>query len=518
MEQTPLGITTILRSLRRRRGVLVVCAILVPAAALGFSLSQEKQYTASASLLFRDPGFDQKLFGSQVFQPSGDATREAATNIKLVSLDTVAQRTARRLPGVGSVSDKVHVQDEGQANLVGIDATDHSPRRSAQIANTFAQEYIAFRREADRAKISDAQGLVERRLRGLSSAQRDGTQGRSLRGRLEQLQLLSSLQTGNAELAQRAEIPSSPSSPRVVRNTVIGGVLGVVLGMGLALLFDRIDRRLRDPKEIEAMFDRPILGAIPDSPTLERSDSRIVRLRAQEAEAFRMLRANLRYFNVDRRVESVLVTSAAPGDGKTTVAWNLAVTAGSGGGRALLIEADLRHPALAQGLGLHGAPGLSTVLAGEASLHDIVQEIPVPEGANGRAPRTISVLLAGPLPPNPTDLLESDRMRALIADASRSYDLVVIDTPPTSVVSDPIPLVPQVDGVIVVTRLSRTTREAALHLRNQLQNLEAPVLGVVVNAIGSDSETYGYEYGYAAEYGLGNEDERAEGRRRRARV
>jgi receptor protein-tyrosine kinase len=283
----------------------------------------------------------------------------------------------------------------------------------------------------------------------------------------------------------------------VARNTVLGGLLGVLLGVGLALLLERLDRRLRDPKEIEEMFDRPILGAIPESRPLARSGPTQATLLAQEGEAFRMLRANLRYFDVDREVESVLVTSAAPGDGKTTVAWNLASAAAGAGGKVLLIEADLRHPGLANSLGLRGSAGLSTVLAGEATLEATVQEIPVQDQANGRGLRTVDVLLAGPLPPNPSDLLESDRMREVIAAGERGYDLLVIDTPPTSVVSDAIPLIKQVGGVIVVARLAKTTREAALHLHNQLRNLDARVFGIVVNAVGSDSAGYGYAYGYA---------------------
>jgi capsular exopolysaccharide synthesis family protein len=267
---------------------------------------------------------------------------------------------------------------------------------------------------------------------------------------------------------------------------------------------ERLDRRLRDPKAIEDIFDRPILGAVPESRALARSGPARATLQAQEGEAFRMLRANLRYFDVDRHVESVLITSAAPGDGKTMVAWNLASTAAAAGGKVLLIEADLRHPGLANSLGLRSSAGLSTVLAGAASVEDTIQEIPVQEQANGRALRTVDVLLSGPLPPNPSDLLESDHMREVIAAAERSYDLLVIDTPPTSVVSDAIPLIKQVGGVIVVARLAQTTREAATHLRDQLHNLNARVFGIVVNAVGSDSDSYGYAYGYGYGYGEGD--------------
>jgi polysaccharide biosynthesis transport protein len=485
--------------------VVVLSCILVPAAIFALSKSQEKEYTAVASLLFRDAGFDQTLFNSQTFPRSTDPEREAATNVQLVSLDTVAERTGNRLSGVASVKSKVQVTPAGQSDIVAVKATDHSPRRAALIANVFAEEYIAYRRKADRAKIAEARDLVKRRLEGLSSQQ--SPQARSLRGRLEQLDILSSLQTGNAELAEAAKPPSAPSSPKVARNTVLGIFLGMLLGGALALLFERLDRRLRDPKELEEMYERPILGAIPESKSLAGSRAGLTTLGAGEGEAFRMMRANLRYFNVDQDIKSVLVTSAAPGDGKTTVAWNLASAAGVAS-RVLLIEADLRHPAIALGLGLRDVAGLSTVLAGEADLEDAIQEIPVQEGQNGGGVRTLDALLAGPLPPNPSDLLESDRMRGLLALAEEQYDLVVVDTPPTSVVSDAIPLVTQVGGVIVVGRLAKTTRDAAMHLRNQLRNLDAPILGVVVNAVGSESEAYGYAYGYGANYGAEKDDSR----------
>jgi succinoglycan biosynthesis transport protein ExoP len=491
------SIRQFLRILRRRAPVIILCAVLVPGAAYAISASKQKQYSAAASLLFRDPAFDQKIFGSTALPPSTDPAREAATNVRLVSLEAVAARTSRRLRGrlSGSqISSKIRVSPEGLSDVVSVTATDPNPRFAASLANGFAAEYIGFRRAADRSKIREAQDLIRRQLGSLPPAQQ-ATDGKA-RSLLQQLDVLGSLQTGNAELVQRATPPLSPSSPKTTENTLVGGVLGLLLGVGSVLLLERLDRRVRDPKELESLFDRPVLGAVGESRALAREKGSVGRLEVGEREAFRMLRANLRYFNVDHQVGSVLVTSAAPGDGKTTVAWNLAATAAEGGGHVLLIEADLRHPSIAEGLGHRGAAGLSTVLAAQADVDDVVQEIPLQDQGNGRGLRTLQVLLAGPLPPNPSDLLESDRMREVIANAEREYDLVVIDTPPTSVVSDAVPLVKQVGGVIVVGRIGKTTRDAATHLRNQLRNLGAPVLGVVVNTVRSDSESYGYGYGH----------------------
>ncbi len=214
-----------------------------------------------------------------------------------------------------------------------------------------------------------------------------------------------------------------------------------------------------------------------------------------------MLRTNLRYFNVDHDIRSVVVTSAAPGDGKTTVSWNLAAVAAASGTRTLLIEADLRRPSLSKVFEPWARPvGLSQVLAGESSLAEAAVTVPVADwGSNGSGPPTMDVLFSGALPPNPSDLMQSGRMSELLDQAQSLYELVVIDTPPTAVVPDPIPLLPQVSGVIVVTRLGRSVRDSAVLLRKQLDNVQARTIGIVVNRVGRDTGTY-YGYGHDSDY------------------
>jgi capsular exopolysaccharide synthesis family protein len=207
-----------------------------------------------------------------------------------------------------------------------------------------------------------------------------------------------------------------------------------------------------------------------------------------------MLRTSLLYFNVDKNIRSLLVTSSAPKEGKTTISWNLACTAASGGARVLLLEADFRHPSLQQHVGnvADGVPGLGEIIASDLDLHRGVAQVTLESTKEGRPLATVDVVLAGPVPPNPADLLESQRMRNLIVEAERDYDLVVIDTPPTLVVPDAVPLVKQVSGVIVVTRLGFTMRDTARKLRAQLDRLGAPALGIVVNAVEHWRARYGY--------------------------
>jgi polysaccharide biosynthesis transport protein len=398
------------------------------------------------------------------------------------------------------VAAAVEVESEGQADVVSIEATHENPAFAARLANLFAEQYIEFRREADRAKIRDAQELVRRRLAQLSLTEGESEQARVLRERADELDIIASLQTGNAELVQRADTPTSPSSPKTRRNVIIGAIFGLLLAAGMALLLDKLDKRVRDPKEIEEIFGRPILGVIPHSRALERTGpAREAPLPPIEEEAFWMLRANLLYFNVDESIRSVLVTSPSAGDGKSTVVWNLAAAAASTGSKVLIIEADLRNPVMSRSrAALPLGPGLSNLLSGRAEFTEVVSVVlpgqaqPAEETAKRGAARTMDVIVAGPRPPNPVDLLESDRMHQVIEEAGRDYDLVIVDTPPTAVVSDAIPLTKQVDGVIVVSRLGRSTRDGLRHLQRQLEHLRASVLGVVVN----DAKRIGRRYGY----------------------
>lgn len=507
-----VDLRSVLAVLRRRAGLIGLITVLTAAVALGFSFLQNKEYSTSASMLFRNSGLDAKLFGVSVSTSDADPTRQAETNLKLISLQVVAARTAQALNGAltaAEVQRKVHISTEGQSDVVSINATDASPEVAARLANTFGREYIDIRRAADRDAIRRAQSLVKAKLDALPASEQSSPLANSLQKRLDDLGVLGSLQTGNAELVQKAQIPSTPSSPKPKRNAIFGAFGGLLLGFALALVWEQFDRRLRSPEELGEALGMPVLGTVPESHALVvqhwlegRDGSQLHALPPSEAEAFRMLRANLRYIDVKREIRTVLVTSPTAEDGKSTVALNLALAAAESGISVLLLEADMRHPSLASTLGIGrdgGRPGLgldSLLTNPDTALSD-VGHIEVARRTSGDAsPGSLDVLIAGAIPPNPTELMESDRMRRLLGEAKRIYDLIVIDTPPILVVSDAIPLVKQVDGVLVVGRLASTTREQATRLRDQLERLDVPTLGVVAN-FAPEPERY-YAYGHEA--------------------
>jgi receptor protein-tyrosine kinase len=484
--------------LRRRWRLLLACVVLVGLAAVGFSLIQAKLYTASASLLFRDTQFDQELFGSNFTPSSTDPQQQQATNLDLASLPTVATRTAVVLHLPASlVASEVTVSGVGQSNIAQISVTDLSPRRAAQIADTYAQQYVLYRQDADREKIAGAQTLVQKELAALKPSQRSRSVGTTLQNRANQLGVLASLQTGNAEVAQTAQVPTSPSTPKTKRNAALGLLLGLLLGAGLAFGSERFDKRVREPSELEDTYQVPLLGVVPESRAYEglATDP----LPVAEAEAFALLRARLRYFNVDRDIRCLLVISAGPNEGKTTVASNLAIAeAVAGNQRVVLLDADLRRPTVAKRLGIGPGPGLAEMLSRNATLEDALCEValPTPAATNGVSP-SLHVITSGAVPPNPAQLVESRSMIDLLSALSERFDLVVIDSPPISVVSDAIPIIQLVSGVVIVGRIGTSMRDSAHHLRDHLLKLHSPTLGVIANAVparGSSYYTYGADY------------------------
>lgn len=496
--QTTFGVEDALRMLRRRGFIILLCAVLAGAAAYAFSKQQTKDYTATADLLFTDPNSAQQASGLPVTAPS-DPQGQRATNLALVQLDhEVAQRTASALHAglTGKqVAAAITPTGDSQSNLVSVSATWPSPVLAAKIANTFARYFVQQQHSQAQAGIGDALTLVQKQYATLPPRQQATSQGQSLVNHIESLRILGAMQS-TTQVAQAATEPGSPSSPKVTRNTALGAVLGLILGLAIAFLLERLDRRLRDPSEAEQSFGAPMLGLVPHGVTNGRSGQ-------VELEPFRMLRAHLRYFNVDRQLQTLLVTSAQPGEGKTTVAIGLASAASSMGTRTLLIEADLRRPTFSTVFGLPPNAGLSGVLVGAVSREEALHHVDV-DGhgpSNGAAaPRFVDVLAAGVIPPNPSELLESHAMEDLLTWARSQYELIVVDTAPLIVVADSIPLMNRVDGVMVVTRLGLSTRDAASRLRDRLAGLEAPVLGIVVNDASRRGayEAYGYDSSYAS--------------------
>ncbi|WP_326939020.1 polysaccharide biosynthesis tyrosine autokinase [Agreia sp. Leaf210] len=299
-------------------------------------------------------------------------------------------------------------------------------------------------------------------------------------------------------LVQHAEVPQVPVSPNIPLNIGLGGLVGLALGIAIAVLREASDNRIRNERDVEAITDVPILGGIvfdpkaAERPLIVHDDPRSPR-----AESFRTLRTNLQYLDVGRENRSFVITSSIQSEGKSTSAVNLAIALADAGSRVLLVDADLRRPKIHEYLGLEGAVGLTDLLIGRAEPEDVIQ----PWGQ-----RDLFVLPAGTIPPNPSELLGSDALLKLISEFNRAFDVVLFDSAPLLPVTDAAILARTVGGTIVVCAAGRTHKNQLKGAFTALANVDAPVSGVVLtmlptkgpDAYGQGRYGYGYTYGDAS--------------------
>jgi capsular exopolysaccharide synthesis family protein len=267
--------------------------------------------------------------------------------------------------------------------------------------------------------------------------------------------------------------------------------------LGLVLLFEYLDDTIKSKEDFDRYVSLPFLGFVPhidDSESENRDLAADAKPGTPIAESFRAIRTSLLFSRGGAEVRTILVTSAGPGEGKTTVSSNLAATLAKNRGPVLLIDADLRRPRVAKALGLENTRGLTNCLIGEAQLDDVV----MPTRVEG-----LFVLSSGPIPPNPAELLHGDRMAALLAEAREKYDRVVIDSPPVVAVTDARVLASQVDGLYMVISMGKTSRRVIHRALDSITSIGFEVHGAILNNLNTPTGRYGYydrEYAYTKGY------------------
>lgn len=304
--------------------------------------------------------------------------------------------------------------------------------------------------------------------------------------------------TVTLEVTSAASLNLNAVEPRPVLILGFAVAVGVLLGAALAALREMLDTTVRSVDALRSLTGLPVLGTIgfddtaKDSPLIIDDQSRSIR-----AEAFRQLRTNLQFVDVDHPVKVVVVTSSIANEGKSSTATNLAVSFADAGRKVLLIEGDLRRPRVADYLGLEGAIGLTNVLAGQVHIDEVLQ----PWGKGG-----LTVLPSGSIPPNPSELLNSQQMNELLEGLKTSFDVIIIDTPPLLPVTDGAIVAAHADGAILVVRYGTTTRAQVTTALGALKAVDANLFGCVLNMAptrGTDAYGYGYGYGYYESDGSG---------------
>ena len=487
------------RTVWRQRKMILVVMVVAVGAALALSAIQTPVYEATADILIQPSGSQQILSSSG--QGSQDAARNVDTEMAVLESRVVKIAAEKRLGHEPDVS----VSNDTTSDVVSVSARSTNARRAALDANGYAAAYVALRRAQNvddlvqagaqiQAKITEIDG----RLPGLRSGSPELTtaeqQRAFLQQQLDQLQVSANLnQVGGARVLAKADVPDSPVLPQPLRNAAIALMLGLLLGIGLAFLREYLDDSIKSREDLElATGQLPVLGQIPSAPGWrDRNLPYVATIEApnsQTAEGYRTLRTSIQFLGVDRTLNSVQVTSAHAGEGKSTTLANLAVAFARAGRGVTIICCDLRRPRIHEFFGLSNEVGFTSLLLGEVTVSDALQ--PVPGEAN------LFVLSAGPPPPNPSELLSSARAREVVASIERSSDLVLIDSPPVLPVSDALIVSGMVDATLLVASAKGSSRRALHRAVEVLRQVDASLVGTVLNNAESQ-ETYGV-YGYSA--------------------
>jgi capsular exopolysaccharide synthesis family protein len=532
-EATPT-LSVYLRILWRRRWALVLPVLLATATAYALSTSQQPVYEAHADLLFGASGGGGDGSGQQV---SVQTERRVATS------PAVAARAVQRL-GVNATVQRilggVRAEQVDQLAILRIVARDSSPVRAAQVVTAVSAAYMDFRRDRANQATGAATAAHARQVQRLSQelqqldrqlaaglaapgaaanpelqglrARRDMLVGQLAvsQGRLDQLNLEASTQTVDISVIVPATASGVPVEPRPARTTAVGALLGLLVGFALVSVREQLNRGVRNIDELEQAVGASVRAVIPRVASWRRRrEARLVMADeplSPTAEAYRILQASLSFLEVGTKSKVLLVTSASPGEGKSTTAANLAIAFAEAGMKTALIDADLRHPRLHRFFKVgNNKAGLSELLTGKATFDEVVASGGWYERNTG-----LALLTAGRPLSQPTKLLGGTAIPELLAEL-RDRAVVVIDAPPTLPVADTAVLTAHADTILLVANPTISSRPTLEQLGRRLPSFRATILGIVVNAPEPDrlaSPQYGY-YASAA-----NETGNRQGRRR----
>lgn len=305
--------------------------------------------------------------------------------------------------------------------------------------------------------------------------------------------LLATTQRGAANalsVLEPANLPDEPISSRLLINVLVAALVGFVLAAGGAYLIEYLDDSIKDAEDAKQLFGLPILATVPEMVAENDADKLIMLSNTPHpaAEAYRMLRTNLQFASVDRSLRLLLVTSPSPEDGKSLTVANLSVAYTRSGKRVILVDADLHRPSQQHFFHVRNNIGLTLSLFDQQTpVENLLQETTIPG---------LRILSAGPLPPNPAEMLSSKRMQEILCELRDLADIVIIDSPPISAVSDAMILSTYVDAVLLVTRASKTSRTVAKKALNALQQVRAYIVGIVYNGVDEFDSNYSYDYTY----------------------
>jgi succinoglycan biosynthesis transport protein ExoP len=488
--------------IRRNLWLIVLITAVCAVGAYLYSNNKTRMYEASTEIMYNPPISTTQSLGTQAQDPLA-VTVELQNVANEIANPQVDKKASGYLPADAapfSVSATAVVGDQSQGGytrVASIIADSPSAKTAAAAANAYAKALIEWRKENQLGQIDQAIAVVQPRVTALATKAPNSTEYYLAVSRLNDLQTLKQTANGDYTVIVPAVPPAVPYSPKPMRSAMMGLAAGLVLGLGVAFLRDQFDTSLHSHREVSEALDLPTVGRIPKIPAGELSHGPLVAMTEPDggaAEALRVLRSNLDFFNLDQRVRSLVIVSAHKGEGKTLTACNLALTLALAGKTVVLVDADLRRPRIHQAFGLKNEVGISTVLSGKTVLVDALQPYHPPAvlvSGNGNTPTAdlglgepgherLVVLTSGPLPPNPGEMVASQRFETILSELTdASVDYVIVDTPAFRSVGDAAALAAQVDALLYLANIETLSKPELEEAREFLAPLPCRKLGIV---------------------------------------
>jgi Mrp family chromosome partitioning ATPase/capsular polysaccharide biosynthesis protein len=517
-----------LRPLWSHKWLILLAVALATGGVYAYYAHKPKVYRTGTLVYVKDPG--DPVNGT----PSLQSTDRAVSNqASLLYSRATAASVAEKINFSGTPGQllrRIQITSKVGQDFVNVVATGPTPDEAALIANAYAKEFVDYINNSQSDRVKRALELTRTQLRDLPRGPINAATRSNLQAQIQRLEIATDVPPTITRQVDPALPPQTPSEPQPRRNALFAFALSLILAVAAAFGLERFDRRLKRPDEVEGIYRAPLLATLPHTDKPAPFKAGEAALGPEFQEAFRVLRTNVELARLDAPPRTIVITSAVPGEGKSTVVRNLALAFRETGKRVAVIEGDLRHPTLAALFGDHAGPGLTDVLRHDAELGDVAVQIgtampgmdelvqldlehhdALPNGngnGNGAHTGTITLVRSGPRPANPPAVLGSERVAEVLDFVRERHDIVLIDSAPLLAVTDTVPLLRYADAAIVVCRLGVTSRDTARRLTEFLERVPGvDLLGVVANDL-SNFEAAGYGYGSGYGYGYG-EDKRS---------
>ncbi len=515
-----MDLSYILAAARRRWWILLLVPIICGALAFYWSENQPRLYSASATIRINPPALSTDVSAIQLVQDLTETYRQ------LILMPPVLERVTSELDlpyDARELAKKVTATTIRDTQLVQIHVSDEDPAKAAEIANSLATNFTTYIAQESQAQIDATLAGLDDEIAGLTTqisdidgqiaeleaadepdasttqqVERLQTERNRLQDQVVELESqgqAASLATAAAQtqvtISAPATAPVDPYAPRVMFVTILGVFIGFLIAVGLAALAEYLDNTVKDANDVQRLLGVPVLASIPIERGITRHEDDELFVLAKPssgaAEAFRLLRANLVFAMAGRDVKSLAVSSAQPGDGKSTVSANVSAVLAQAGLRTTLVDGDLRRPTLGQVFGISNQTGLTTLLTHpERTWQSISTQVATP---------LLTFIPSGSIPPNPTDLLSIERFAEVLDEIESAADLVVIDSPPVLAIADPLVIAKRADAVLLVAKAGKTRRDDLRKAFEAFASNQIHVLGVVLNQQPQRSINYYYSYG-----------------------